>query len=147
MITMRLPNSVIEAHPWRIREITPDFTLEDVWALPAYGDADDFQRLLDQTLSSAPTDTGVSPTRVLWVVRDLLGKVFGLGRISGHGDDDAAGPLPIPGTTETSLTGRLPGRSARHARPACSSARCRSSPSTAPTTSSRRRSQTRPCTP
>ena len=29
---MRLPNAVQESHPWRIREIAPDFTLEDVWA-------------------------------------------------------------------------------------------------------------------
>jgi Protein of unknown function (DUF2867) len=102
---MRLPNSAIELHPWRIREITRDFRLEDVWALPAYGGADDFQRLLDQTLASDPADTKSVPTRVLWIVRDLLGRVFGLGRISGPGD---AGPLPIPGTNEISLSQRLP---------------------------------------
>jgi len=102
---MRLPNTAMELHPWRIREITQDFTLEDVWALPAYGGADDFQRLVDQTLASDPTDTGSLPTRVLWVVRDLLGRVFGLGPISAPGD---AGPLPIPGTSETTLIDRLP---------------------------------------
>jgi hypothetical protein len=37
---MRTPNAVHEAHPWRIREIAPDFTVEDVWALPAHGDAE-----------------------------------------------------------------------------------------------------------
>ena len=34
---MRLPNAAHESGPWRIREIVPDFTLEDVWALPVYG--------------------------------------------------------------------------------------------------------------
>jgi hypothetical protein len=32
--------------PWRIREIAPDFTVEDVWALPVYGGAGDFPALL-----------------------------------------------------------------------------------------------------
>ncbi len=36
-ISMRLPNATHETHPWRIREIAPDFTVEDVWALPVYG--------------------------------------------------------------------------------------------------------------
>ena len=40
---MRLPNAAHESRPWRIREIVPDFTLEDVWALPAEGGAEDFQ--------------------------------------------------------------------------------------------------------
>ena len=44
---MRLPNAAHEAHPWRIREIAADFTLEDVWALPAHGDAEDFPTLLE----------------------------------------------------------------------------------------------------
>lgn len=96
---MRVPNSVIDQHPWRIRELTRDFRLEDVWALPAYGDGEDFDRLVDETLASAPGDSGSLSTRVLWVVRDLLGRAFGL---------DAAGALPIPGTNETSLKGRLP---------------------------------------
>ena len=102
---MRVPNSVIEQHPWRIREITRDFRLEDVWALPAYGDAEDFDLLVDETLASAPGDSASLPTRVLWVVRDLLGRAFGLGGVS---DAAGAGALPIPGTNETSLKGRLP---------------------------------------
>jgi hypothetical protein len=108
---MRLPNAAHESGPWRIREIAPDFTVEDVWALPVHGGAEDFQTLLENTLSFDPADTGSLPTRVLWGVRDRLGSWFGLGRISapaGSGRDDAAGKLPIPGTNETSLTGRLP---------------------------------------
>jgi hypothetical protein len=105
---MRLPNSAHESRPWRIREIAPDFTLEDVWVLPARGDAEDFQTLLDRTVSSDPANAGSLPARALWRVRDRLGSWFDLGRVSAAAEDEAAGGLPIPGTRETSLTGRLP---------------------------------------
>lgn len=108
---MRLPSAAHESRPWRIREIAPDFTLEDVWALPVHGGAEDFQALLELVASLDPADTGSLPTRVLWGVRDRLGSWFGLGRISApveRGRDDAADKLPIPGTNETSLTDRLP---------------------------------------
>jgi hypothetical protein len=105
---MRLPNAVHESGPWRIREIAPDFTVEDVWALPAYGDADDFQALVDQLATANPAEGTSLPTRVLWGARDLLGKWFGLGRISAPVDDSGVGRLPIPGTNETSLSERLP---------------------------------------
>jgi hypothetical protein len=108
---MRLPNSEHESRPWRIREITPDFTLEDVWALPVHGRAADFQAFLENTFSFDPANSESLPTRVLWRVRDRLGRWFDLGRISvpvDSGGEDAAGKLPIPGTYETSLTDRLP---------------------------------------
>ncbi len=109
---MRLPNTAHEAHPWRIRAIVPDFTLEDVWALPARGGAQDFQTLLEVMTSGDDLINSASlPTRVLWFLRDRIGSWFGLGRIStpiDSGRDDAAGKLPIPGTNETSLTDRLP---------------------------------------
>jgi hypothetical protein len=108
---MRLPNAAHEPRPWRIREIAPDFTLEDVWALPAYGGAEDFQTLLELMVSFDGANADSLPTRVLWRVRDRLGSWFGLGRISApidRGRDDAAGKLPIPGTDETSLIDRLP---------------------------------------
>ena len=108
---MRLPNAAHESGPWRIRQIAPDFTVEDVWALPVHGGAEDFQTLLDTTASFDPANAQSLPTRVLWRVRDRLGSWFGLGRISAPiegGRDDAAGKLPIPGTNETSLTDRLP---------------------------------------
>jgi hypothetical protein len=107
---MRLPDAEHESRPWRIREIVPDFILEDAWALPVHGDAEDFQWLLDRTVSSAPADSSSLPTRVLWGLRDRLGRWFGLGRVSAAFEGgDAAGGLPIPGTSETSLSGRLPG--------------------------------------
>src|SRR6476659_7637167 len=108
---MRLPNAAHESRPWRIREIAPDFTLEDVWALPVHGGAEDFQTLLELMVASDPANAGSLPTRVLWGVRDRLGSWFDLGRISapiGSGQGDATGKLPIPGTNETSLTERLP---------------------------------------
>ncbi|HEY7932717.1 MAG TPA: DUF2867 domain-containing protein [Solirubrobacteraceae bacterium] len=108
---MRLPNAVHESGPWRIREIAPDFILEDVWALPVHGTAEDFQALLALTTSSDPAHAESLPTRVLWGVRDRLGSWFHLGRISAPIDgaqDGAPGELPIPGETETSLSDRLP---------------------------------------
>jgi Protein of unknown function (DUF2867) len=108
---MRLPNAAHESHPWRIREIAPDFILEDVWALPAFGGAGDFQALLELMASSDPANSSSLPTRVLWRVRDCLGSLFDLGRISApsdNGEGDGAGKLSIPGTSETSLAERLP---------------------------------------
>jgi hypothetical protein len=108
---MRLPNAAHESGPWRIREIAADFTLEDVWALPVHGGAEDFQTLLELMASGDPAHATSLPTRVLWRVRDRLGSWFDLGRIStpiDSGRDDRAGKLPIPGTNETSLTDRLP---------------------------------------
>jgi hypothetical protein len=108
---MRLPNSEHESGPWRIRAIVPDFTLEDAWALPVHGGAEDFQTLLELMVSSDLANAESLPTRVLWGVRDRLGSWFDLGRISApvdSGRDGGAGKLPIPGKDETSLTGRLP---------------------------------------
>jgi Protein of unknown function (DUF2867) len=103
---MRIPNSVHETHPWRIRELAPDFTVEDVWSLPTHGNAGDFPTLLDLMANlDFPSSTSL-PTRVLWSARDLLGRWLRLGRIDGT--TDVGGRLPIPGTNETTLAGRLP---------------------------------------
>ncbi|MEA2348992.1 MAG: hypothetical protein QOG62_2779 [Thermoleophilaceae bacterium] len=104
---MRIPNAVHESGPWRIRQIAPDFTLEDVWALPVHGGRDDFGALLGLMAAGGLIDSGSLPVRFLWGLRDLLGRWFGLGRTSVPGDE-GVGKLPIPGTTETSLSGRLP---------------------------------------
>jgi RNA polymerase sigma-70 factor (ECF subfamily) len=42
---MRLPNAAHDSRPWRIREIASDCTVEDAWALPVHGGAEDFQTL------------------------------------------------------------------------------------------------------
>lgn len=108
---MRLPNAAHESGPWRIREIVPDFTLEDVWALPVQGAAEDFQTALEMMTAGDPATVESRPTRMLWNLRDRLGSWFDLGRISApadSGQDDAADELPIPGEGETSLAERLP---------------------------------------
>jgi len=107
---MRLSLSEHQSRPWRIREIAPDFTVEDVWALPVHGGAEDFQALLDTMPSFDPANADSLPTRVLWRIRDRLGGLLDIGRISAPADSspDAPGGLPIPGTDETSLIGRLP---------------------------------------
>ncbi len=108
---MRIPNAAHVAHPWRIREIATDFTLEDVWALPARGAAEDFPMLVELMSSLDFPGSAPLPVRVLWTARDRLGGWFDLGRISTSSDGiagDAPQRLPIPGTTETSLGARLP---------------------------------------
>lgn len=108
---MRVPNAAHESRPWRIREIVPDFILEDVWALPAQGGSEDFPVLLELMAASDPANADSLPTRLLWRLRDRLGSWFDLGGIStpaDSGGDGAAGKLPIPGTSETSLSERLP---------------------------------------
>jgi hypothetical protein len=97
---MRLPNSEHESHAWRIHEIAPDFRLEDVWALPAQGGADDFATLLEVMASLDPANGESFATRALFSVRYRVGGWFGW--------DDAPRPLVIPDNTESSLSARLP---------------------------------------
>lgn len=104
---MRLPNAAHESGPWRVREIVPDFTLEDVWALPTPGGAEDFPALLELAMSSDPANADSAAVRALWRLRDRLGSLLSLGRIS-IPSEGGGGGLPIPGTSETSLADRLP---------------------------------------
>jgi hypothetical protein len=103
---VRLPDAAHDDHPWRIHDIAPDFTVEDVWALPVNGGVDDFPRLVELMAASDPANATSLPTRVLWRVRDGLGRTFRLGRIAAPADGGTT--LPIPGTHETSLAERLP---------------------------------------
>jgi uncharacterized protein DUF2867 len=103
---VRLPDAAHDAHPWRIHDLVPDFTVEDVWALPVHGGADDFQGLVELMVSSDPAHATSLPTRVLWRARDGLGRTLGLGRIAAPAA--AASTRSIPGTHETSLAERLP---------------------------------------
>ena len=52
---MRLPNTAHTSRPWRIHELTRDFRLEDVWALPTPGGPDDFPRLVQAIASGDPS--------------------------------------------------------------------------------------------
>lgn len=105
---MRIPNAAHESRPWRIRSIVPDFVLEDVWALPAQGGAEDFPVLLELMADSDPANADSLPTRLLWRLRDRLGEWFDLGGISAPAGEDGKDGLTIPGTSETSLSERLP---------------------------------------
>jgi hypothetical protein len=105
---MKLPNAEHRRHPWRIHDIVPDFTLEDVWALPMRGGPEDFQGLLEMAGSFDPSQAESRPTRFLWNLRDRLGVWLDLGEISAPVDGEELGGLPIPGTDETSLRDRLP---------------------------------------
>ena len=74
---MRLPNSAHESQPWRIYEVVPDFRLEDVWALPAQGGADDFATLLEVMASLDPANGESRATRALFSIRFRVGGWLG----------------------------------------------------------------------
>jgi Protein of unknown function (DUF2867) len=76
---MKRPNTAHTSQPWRIHEFTPDFRLEDVWALPTPGGPDDFPRLVRQMAAGEPRGPSVL-TRSLWAIRWRLGKVLGWDR-------------------------------------------------------------------
>jgi hypothetical protein len=97
---MRLPNSEHESHGWRICEVAPDFRLEDVWALPVEGGADDFATLLEVMASLDPANGESFATRALFSIRYRVGGWFGW--------DDPPRPLAVPENNESSLSARLP---------------------------------------
>jgi uncharacterized protein DUF2867 len=105
---MKLLKAEHECRPSPIHDLVPDFTLEDVWALPMRGGPDEFPALLDLAGSFDPSKAESRPTRFLWNLRDRLGDWFGLGEISIPAGEDGVGELPIPGADETSLSDRLP---------------------------------------
>jgi hypothetical protein len=105
----RIPSSAHLSQPWRIHEIVPDFTLEDVWALPVEGGRDEFDKLLELASSLDPAHADSTAARFLWQLRDRMGSWLDLGRISvPAGERGEQAELPIPGTSETSLAGRVP---------------------------------------
>lgn len=76
----RLPPAAHASLPWRIHELTPEFRLEDVWALPTPGGPDDFGRLVAVMASFAPAESSSAAVRVLFAVRSRLGALLGLDR-------------------------------------------------------------------
>ena len=76
---MRLPNTAHTSRRWRIHELTGDFRLEDVWALPTSGGPDDFPRLVEWLASrDDPARAAASgAVRALWAVRWKVGQVLG----------------------------------------------------------------------
>jgi hypothetical protein len=96
---MRLSNSEHESPGWRIREVAPDFRLEDAWGLPAQGGVDDFSTLLEVMASLDPAKGESFATRALFSIRYRIGGWLGW-------DDE---PDAIAGLSkETALRARLP---------------------------------------
>jgi hypothetical protein len=75
---MRLPRSAHTARPWRIHQLGADFRLEDVWALPTPGDADDLPRLAAMIASGDSAPRWPFPARELWALRWKLGSLLRL---------------------------------------------------------------------
>src|SRR6266516_5064023 len=77
---MRLPETAHTSLPWRIHEITPDFRLEDVWALPTPGGRGDFPRLVELIASFDSSQSPSAAVRTLFAIRSKIGEVLGLDR-------------------------------------------------------------------
>lgn len=95
---MRLPNSAHTSKPWRIHELTKDFQLEDVWALPTPGGPDELPRLVSGFFAGNFPEGSPLVVRVLWAARWKLGALLGWDRPKGGLDSR------VP-----SLRNRLPG--------------------------------------
>jgi hypothetical protein len=74
---MRLPATAHTARPWRIHELTGDFGLEDVWALPTPGGPDDFPLLVEAIAAGDPSRMPSRAARALWSIRSTLGELLG----------------------------------------------------------------------
>jgi uncharacterized protein DUF2867 len=94
---MRLPNTAHTSRPWRIHELTRDFRLEDVWALPTPGGPDDLPRLVQQITAG---DTSTNPSRA---ARGLFAIRWKVGELLGWDDPDAGHSSQRP-----TLSDRLP---------------------------------------
>jgi hypothetical protein len=74
---MRLPDSAHTSQPWRIHELTPDFELEDVWALATPGGPDDFPLLVEGFAAADPSESGSGAVRALFAIRWKIGELLG----------------------------------------------------------------------
>jgi hypothetical protein len=74
---MRLPASAHIERPWRIHELTGDFELEDVWALPTPGSRDEFPLLVEGFTGGNASQSPSRAARALWAIRWKLGELFG----------------------------------------------------------------------
>ena len=92
-----LPDTAHTSRPWRIHELTRDFRLEDVWALPTPGGPDDFPRLVELMASFDPTKSSSRAARALFAIRLKVGGLLGW-------DDENAGL----GSRVPTLRDRLP---------------------------------------
>jgi len=94
---MKLPDSAHTSRPWRIHALTPDFRLEDVWALPTPGARlEDFPEFVER-FAAGDTNEGGRASRILFAIRWKLGELFSW-------DDEGSGV----GSRVPSLRSRLP---------------------------------------
>ena len=79
---MRPSSTAHTSRPWRIHEITRDFRLEDVWALPTPGGPGDFPRLVDVLAAGGDPSraAGSRAARALWAIRGSAGRLLGWDR-------------------------------------------------------------------
>ena len=74
---MRLPEDAHTSRPWRIHELTRDFRLEDVWALPTPGGPDDLPRLVQQIAAGETSTNPSRAARMLFAIRWKVGELLG----------------------------------------------------------------------
>ena len=112
---MRLPNTAHTSRPWRIHELTRDFRLEDVWALPTPGGQDDFPRLVQLIASGNASQGSKGAARALWAIRLKLGEILGW---DGPDADEPRGLYRFLPTLAAEAPGRAP-TAFRKIAPAC----------------------------
>jgi hypothetical protein len=74
---IKLPDTAHTLRPWRIHELTQDFRLEDVWAMPTPGGAEEFHRLVQMASSLDPVRSPSRAVRTLFAIRLKVGDLFG----------------------------------------------------------------------
>jgi hypothetical protein len=77
---VRLPDTAHTSRPWRIHDLTRDFRLEDVWALPTPGGPGDFPRLVRLMASFDPSHSSSGAVRTLFAIRWKIGHLLGWDR-------------------------------------------------------------------
>ena len=68
---IRLPNTAHTSRPWRIHELTRDFRLEEVWALPVRGSLEDFPLLVEHFAAGDPSQSPSRAVRALFAAGEL----------------------------------------------------------------------------
>jgi hypothetical protein len=76
-VSSRLPDSAHTSRPWRIHDLTRDFDVEDVWALPTPGGRSDFPLLVEGFASVDPSESASTAVRALFAIRWKLGELLG----------------------------------------------------------------------
>jgi hypothetical protein len=73
----KLPTTAHTSLPWRIHELTRDFRVMDVWALPTPGGPEDFPRLVQLFARMDPSKSSAGAVRALFAIRWKVGELLG----------------------------------------------------------------------